>query len=67
MSEPAGWMPAQDARILTPEEWWLRRTLKQTVLGLSSLERTMARQRSRIRWIKEGVGGLTPGRVNVST
>jgi hypothetical protein len=45
---------AQDSRLLTPGEWWLRRTLKQTVLGLSSLERTMARQRSRVRWLKEG-------------
>jgi hypothetical protein len=35
-------------------ELWLRRMLKQTVLGLASLERTMARQRSRIRWLREG-------------
>jgi hypothetical protein len=43
-----------DRRALTDEEWWLRKTLKHTVLGLSSLERTMARQRSRMRWMKEG-------------
>jgi hypothetical protein len=45
---------AQDNRMLSPGEWWLRRMLKQTVLGLSSLERTMTRQRSRVHWIKEG-------------
>jgi exonuclease III len=45
---------AQDSRTLTAHEWWLRRSLKHLVLGLSSLERTMARQRSRMRWIKDG-------------
>jgi hypothetical protein len=39
---------------LSPEESWLRKTLKQAVLGLASLERTIARQRSRIRWLQEG-------------
>jgi hypothetical protein len=33
---------------------WLRRTLKHSVLGLASLERTIARQRSRMRWLREG-------------
>ena len=50
---------AQDSRVLSDEEWWLRRTLKQLVLGLSSLERTMARQRSRMKWIKEGDANST--------
>jgi hypothetical protein len=36
---------AQD-RVLSTEEWWLGKSLKQHMLGLSSLERTMARQRS---------------------
>jgi exonuclease III len=45
---------AQELRDLSPEEWWLRRSLKQAVLGMSSLERTMARQRSRMRWLKDG-------------
>ena len=45
---------AQEHRALSDGEWWLRRSLKQLVLGLSSLERTMARQRSRMRWLKEG-------------
>jgi hypothetical protein len=44
---------AQETRNLSPEEWWLRKTLKHVVLGLSSLERTMARQRSRLRWLKD--------------
>jgi mannosylglycoprotein endo-beta-mannosidase len=45
---------AQERRQLTQGERWLRNTLKLTVLGLSSLERTIARQRSRLRWLKEG-------------
>lgn len=45
---------AQENRQLTCEELWLRRTLKLALLGLASLERTIDRQRSRIRWIQEG-------------
>ncbi|XP_073362981.1 uncharacterized protein [Aegilops tauschii subsp. strangulata] len=45
---------AQDVQLLTPEERWLRGMLKQLVLGLASLERMIARQRSRIRWLAEG-------------
>jgi hypothetical protein len=45
---------AQEGRALSPEEWWLRRTLKHAILGMSSLEWTMARQRSRMRWLKDG-------------
>jgi mannosylglycoprotein endo-beta-mannosidase len=45
---------AQEHRQLQPEERWLRNTLKVTALGLSSLERTIARQRSWLRWIQEG-------------
>jgi mannosylglycoprotein endo-beta-mannosidase len=45
---------AQETRALSPEEWWLRKTLKHAILALSSLERTMARQRSRLRWLKDG-------------
>ena len=36
------------------EELWLRRTLKKTMLGLASLERTIQRQCSRIRWLQAG-------------
>jgi hypothetical protein len=45
---------AQESRHLSPEELWLRRTLKLSVLGLASLERTIARQRSRVRWLQDG-------------
>jgi hypothetical protein len=45
---------AQESRALSQAEGWLRRTLKHAVLGMASLERTMARQRSRVRWLQEG-------------
>ncbi|KAE8813338.1 hypothetical protein D1007_09491 [Hordeum vulgare] len=55
----ANWLIAridrvQEARLLYPGELWLRRTVKRALLGLASLERTIERHRSRIRWIKEG-------------
>jgi hypothetical protein len=45
---------ASESRQLSQAERWLRNTMKMTVLGLASLDRTIARQRSRIRWLKEG-------------
>ena len=45
---------AQESRNLNPGELWLRRTLKLHLLGSSSFERTIARQRSRIRWLRDG-------------
>lgn len=45
---------AQDSRALSLQEEWLRRRLKRHALGLASLERTMARMRSRLNWLKEG-------------
>ena len=39
---------AQERRLLSVGEIWLRRTLKLVALGLASLERTIARQRSRL-------------------
>jgi hypothetical protein len=45
---------AMDRRQLSEDECWLRRCLKKRVLGLASLERTVARQRSRIMWLQEG-------------
>jgi hypothetical protein len=45
---------AQDRRHLYPREAWLRKMLKLSLLGLASLERTIARQRSRIHWLAEG-------------
>jgi hypothetical protein len=45
---------AQDRRQLSGGEAWLRKSLKLSLLGLASLERTIARQRSRICWLREG-------------
>jgi hypothetical protein len=45
---------AQDSRILTPIENWFRAELKRHCLVPSSLERTVARLRSRIRFLKDG-------------
>ena len=45
---------AQERRQLSEEELGLRKRMKMRCLGLSSLERTMARQRSRVRQLREG-------------
>ena len=45
---------AQDHRDLSDEENWLKRELKQHCLVLASLERTIARLWSRVRYLKEG-------------
>lgn len=45
---------AQEARTLSDDEIALRRELKHTILGLASLSRTIARQRSCIRFLHEG-------------
>jgi len=45
---------AQERRQLSEAENGLRKRLKMRCLGLSSLERTMARQRSRVRQLSEG-------------
>jgi hypothetical protein len=45
---------AQDAQQHTDPEQELRKRTKLRCLGLSSLERTIARQRSRIRHLAEG-------------
>ncbi|XP_073363058.1 uncharacterized protein [Aegilops tauschii subsp. strangulata] len=45
---------AQERRMLGSEELWLRRSLKQALLGLAALERTIDRQRSRMKWLKQG-------------
>lgn len=44
---------AQDVRGLSEAEAGLRRRMKMRCLGLASLERTMARQRSRVRQLEE--------------
>jgi hypothetical protein len=45
---------AQDNRLLCGDEIWLKGRLKHHCLGLASLERTIARLRSRIKYLKEG-------------
>ena len=47
---------AMDTRALFEQERELRRLLKQKLLGLCSLERTITRQRSRILFLREGEG-----------
>jgi hypothetical protein len=43
---------AQDNRLLCGEEIWLKGRLKHHCLGLASLERTIARLRSRIKYLR---------------
>jgi hypothetical protein len=45
---------AQDPRLLSPAEARLRADIKLKCLGLSSLERTIARLRSRVRQLSDG-------------
>ena len=45
---------AQDMRLLSPQEEWLRKELKKLCLSLASFERTMARLRSRVSYLREG-------------
>ena len=45
---------AQDSRVPSRLELWLKNKLKPHCLALSSLQRTIARSRSRITWLSEG-------------
>lgn len=45
---------AMESRTLTPDESSLRKSLKVRCLGLASLSRTIARQRSRLHFLNEG-------------
>lgn len=45
---------AQEDRLLSPHEEWLRKQLKVSYLGLASMERTLARQRARLAYLKDG-------------
>jgi hypothetical protein len=45
---------AMESRRLSDQERALRRLLKKKLLGLASLERTIARKRSRVLWLREG-------------
>ena len=49
----------RDSRELSDSEEWLRRKLKLHCLGLASLERTVARLRSRILYLHEGDANTT--------
>lgn len=50
---------AMDLRTLSAKERWLRADLKKKLLGLHSLQRTIARQKSRIMVINEGDANTT--------
>jgi hypothetical protein len=45
---------AQDSRQLSSGELWLKNNLKKHSLALASLQRTIARLRSRIGWLRDG-------------
>jgi len=45
---------AQDSRQLSYAEVWLKNNLKKHSLALATLQRTMARLRSRINWLRDG-------------
>lgn len=45
---------AMEGRALSPAELGLRKVLKRKLLGLCSLERSIARQRSWMLWLREG-------------
>jgi len=49
---------AQDSRLLSPAELWFKVNLKKHSLALASLQRTIARLRSRIGWLREGAPTL---------
>jgi hypothetical protein len=57
---------AQDWRPLSPVVIELRRGLKRRLLGLASLERTIARQRARVAAIKDGDATTQFFRINAS-
>jgi hypothetical protein len=45
---------AQQQRMLSPDEHLLIKILKQRLLGLATVEKTRARQKSRITWLRKG-------------
>jgi hypothetical protein len=49
----------QDSRALSSQEDWLRCRLKGHALSLASLERTMARLRSWLNWLKVGDANMS--------
>ncbi|XP_020146268.1 uncharacterized protein [Aegilops tauschii subsp. strangulata] len=57
---------AQDLRHLSAPETWLCRKLKAAYLGLSSLDRSIARQRTRFSWLKNGEASSAFLRIHAS-
>ncbi|XP_073358223.1 uncharacterized protein [Aegilops tauschii subsp. strangulata] len=57
---------AQDLRPLSSGEAWLRRRLKASYLGLASLERTIARQRVRLAWLRSDDASVPALKVHAS-
>jgi hypothetical protein len=57
---------AQDLRALSADEATLRRGLKGRLLGLASLERTIARQRARVAAVKDNDASTQFFRINAS-
>jgi hypothetical protein len=57
---------AQDRRVLSQAETELRRALKKRLLGLASLERTIARQRARVHSLREGDAATQFFRIKVA-
>jgi hypothetical protein len=45
---------AQEFRALTPDEIHLKKLLKSSILGLAAIERSRARQKSQLTWLKKG-------------
>lgn len=45
---------AEEKRVLSPGERWFLGALKKKMLGLCLLQRMIARQQSRIHWLREG-------------
>lgn len=45
---------AENLRLISFQERWLRRELKKKLLDLCSMERCMARQRARLTWLNHG-------------
>jgi hypothetical protein len=52
---------AQESRLLSPHEDWLRKEIKRAYIGLASLERTMARQRARLAFLPSTITNAPTG------
>lgn len=57
---------AQDMRPLSQSESWLRRRLKASYLGLASLEQSIARQRTRLSWLRSDDAAISYYKVHAT-